>query len=268
MKRNLRILLFCLILALASFANAKDAKISFWGGYTAASIDEVNKSLTSLALTLDDKSITEVNSGIMFGVDIDAYKINKNIIIGPRLGYISFNKGKASGKLQYTQTEKRPFPNIIEGGSYPYTITDNQTINNTLSCEYSFSLIPVLFGGKYTKNISNKINLTGLLYAGIGFGRAKLDSKIETTVSHEETVDVPSNVNVGYPKMYTDDPIIASDSDSVSESGFMADLGFSVEYIFTDKISTLLSLGYRIASDIGEVDFSGMTATAGLNYKF
>jgi hypothetical protein len=236
--------------------------VSVWGGYTTLAMGKVNDSLDAYSLGLTGKSVSKMESGVIMGVDLDAYKINDNVTVGPRISYISANTGKSSGENTATSTTYTGLgSNItINGVHYNYLTKKNTTDVATYKKENNATLMPVLFGGKYVKKIGEKLNLAGILYAGIGF--ANFETKINEKITRTEEVSGPLTTTT------TTSSVISttSNTSASSKSGFMADLGFVADYIITEKVSIGTGIGYRMA-DIDDVDFSGLTATLGLSYK-
>lgn len=280
---------------MSSLAAAENGKISIepWIGYTSFKMNDVNDKMktyiTNNANTADltiinylinfkttiDPTLSyttsgqssqqnEAKNGNTFGLDMN-YKINSNISIGPRISYTTVSDASYETKNQFNVT--------YFGGqwvdSYDYKIQMKD-----------ISLLPVMIGGKYSKNIKNKLSVNGALYVGYGFAKGTMETNLYAAK------DIGSSS-------------LKKASSDIAGSNFLSEISAGCEYELTKSFSLGLNIGYRLAkfkmkfdSDRYEYsyangsasgsqklanknddanmdfDFSGMTSSFALNYKF
>ncbi len=251
-KHMRNIIVVLLVVSIAAVAYCQKMNLNVWGGYATVSMADVNKQLDLIADSLEadgaSTSVSKLGSGLVFGVDA-GYELSEGISLGPRVAYISCSQGNVTG----------------ETSSMGYNFTSKFTVDA--------SLIPIMIGGSYTKEIAENLLLSGKLYLGYGLASVKVGVKIES--------NVPDFTPTGYSIPY-------------EGSGLVIDLCAAGEYKLAKNISLGLNLGYRMAKisemkatkDVPEMDikkgdvpkdaedkaipfdYSGVTAGLGINFKF
>lgn len=224
-KFVISLMIFLISATLLGAAEKGTISIRPWIGGTSISMSKFNKYLDSTGF-----QNKKTNSAFILGID-GAYTITDNVSIGPRIEYIN-----------------------VDQANYKDT---------SLNClyMYNFSLVPVMFGLNYTKNINDELNFLSSLYIGYGFARLE---------------EIIQDIDMQY--------------DSVGETleGFCSIIEMNIggEYIVSELLSFGFNLGYRIAEvkkikytdswnflvdDNGseiELDFSGFVVAFNLDYQF
>jgi hypothetical protein len=130
-----------------------------------------------------------------------------------------------------------------------------------VKADVKISLIPIMVGGSYNKNISEKFSLNGKLFCGVGLINFESNCSFCYFVLHETQKKWHRHNMV---QMYSE-----IDENSCC---FIADFSVGPQYSFTKRFSIGLDLGYRFTptttmpKDI-KLDFSGFTSTLSLSYK-
>jgi hypothetical protein len=236
-----KLLLLVAIVSTFSFASyAEGMKLGLWTGYASVSMSDLNKGAS-----------TKSSNGLIIGADYD-YSINDNFSVGPRISYLSANQGKAN--YEY---------NSYYYDYYGYSYTSKVVAKET----YDPSLTSIMVGGKYKREISDKIDVNGAIYVGYGIGTVK--DKLNLDWYYNNVLLVSSSYN-----------------DNLDGNCVTADLSVGGEYKLNDMLSIGLNLGYTLAkinkvkndagytivkNDNGDklsVDFSGIRLTTGVNLKF
>lgn len=241
-----------ILMSMIAVGYAQKINLGVWGGYATVSMNDVNEELDKFASSFPQQvltpEVTKLGSGLIFGVDV-GYEVSGGILVGPRIGYLSCSQGSVSGE-------------ITQGG---YFYKFQTTIDA--------SMIPIMIGGAYTKEVAENLLLSGKLYVGYGLANIKSGFKTETNApgATTESFEIP-----------------------YEGSGLVVDIGATGEYKIAENISLGLNLGYRIANiseikaskDVPEagvkkgdvikdsegnpvaVDYSGLTVGLGINFKF
>ena len=243
----MRRILLAIVIAAATtaFGFCEESKydVSVWGGYATVDMSDVNNLVnTTLGTTA---SVTKITNGFIFGAE-GLYRIYDSIMVGPRIGYLITNQGKA----------------------------DISSVLAATTVNVDSSLLPVLVGGTYMKDLSEKFSLGAGLFIGWAFAYATTELK----------------VNSNFPS------IVASSDNKVNYagSGFASDIFVRGQYNATKSFGVSLDIGYRYApipevkatGDVPglgvskndkltningstvKVDFSGLLLAVGLHYRF
>lgn len=243
MKKMIFIAVLAFVASISTVSFAR-TKLSISGGFNTVSMKDHNDLFDELAVNLAadglDVSFDELKTGISIAGEVTCVK--ENLEFGIRSGYL-----KTNSKLEATTT------------------------GVSMTIESSASLIPVLGGGRYSYELSDKLNLTGSLFAGVGFARFVLAFKQESSGDPSVDASVP-----------------------FTGSGFVSEILAGADYTVNPKISVFGNLGYRIASiakmeatkdssdlDIKKddtlqddnaedlkIDFSGIIIEAGVKFAF
>jgi hypothetical protein len=265
-KVKVLLIIYCLLLFNQPIFSLGEVRVTMWGGYSTVSMDDLNKQLESKADYMFKNSdgyqpsVRRFSDSIIFGFDV-LYKLSHDIYVGPRIAFLS-SSGEVLGRttvLGYTQINP------------PYDpIYDAKISLNTF-------LIPIMFGGVYSKEILKKMFFSGKIF--IGFANAYFTSRFEWYKEYG----------------YTESTYVEYFAEG---NGVVSDLSTAIEYRISKNLSTELSIGYKIARItnmhqtkeyktlyIGKTkeivvqvedekgnkipfDFSGMDFTFGLKYRF
>jgi hypothetical protein len=202
---------------------AKD-EVSAWVGVSRIELKD-NKGMFANSLENIIKSDSPTFSAPTVGLEY-MHGIRNNYKIGTRLGalYKNINITLNSGSV---------------------TIKDNDTYCRII-------IIPIMFGGSYSKNISKKFSLNGksfLGYVPINF-RSK-NSFVNTSKDLNKKIVKELDKTIGC---------------------FILDFSIGIEWLFTKRFGVGLDVGYRFTPEVMpskdiKIDFSGATFTLGLSYK-
>jgi hypothetical protein len=112
------------------------------------------------------------------------------------------------------------------------------------------TVIPVMFGGSYTKKISRKFNLNGKAFLGCAFVDFKSKNSF-TNKNSNEKIDKELNKTTGC---------------------FISDFSIGAEWLFTKRLTIGIDLGYRFTPEVApskdiKLDFSGFVWNLGVSYK-
>lgn len=250
MKKSL---LFSLVILLLFIGNlfAEGGKFSLWGGYTTVNmkdanniIDQVESAYTNI---LSDERI-KIKNAFIVGVDY-FFNTNEYVSFGTRLAYLKTNEGKAKLKSESYSTVRNNAGTLTR---LKFEENYNVDINT--------SLLPIMVGSSIKKNLNDKFTINGKFFAGYGLISFEIDETESEDVydtntgakEYSETRNTPYSKNTGC---------------------LVTDISIGAEYSFTEKFALGFDLGYRytpkttIEGDF-KVDFSGLSTTVSLNYKF
>ncbi|WP_374134086.1 hypothetical protein [Candidatus Endomicrobiellum pyrsonymphae] len=120
---------------------------------------------------------------------------------------------------------------------------------------FDFSLVPIMFGGSYNRNISEKFSLNGKLFFGYGL------------IKHKAKKVWRDELGERREKTFLD----------IDGGCFVADISIGAQYWLTKRLGLGLDLGYRFTPETEiegkkiwqkrKVDFSGLTTKLSLSYK-
>jgi hypothetical protein len=298
MKKILSILV--LVCILTGFVNAGQGQITFkpWIGYSSFNMKDVSSKLVSIVsedfaeeydslqddiddyydtsiwyknISLDSDTKELLNkkskSGNMAGLDL-SYNFNENILAGLRMSYTQ------ASDVKYSQQDTIFF-NYDDASTWISGVGPSgwERKENTYIYKYdcqvkNISLLPVMIGGSYKKNIADRFSVNGEAYVGYGFAKG-------TLFKHLSMEYIVSTDGV---ETYNDNIIYDAESSYMFGGAIVSDLSIGGEYEFTKVLSLGCNVGYRLAK-ISRVrtadktvrmdfDFSGLIATLGLNCKF
>jgi hypothetical protein len=244
MKKSFLVALV-LLFVFAGNLFAEGSKISFWGGYTTLNMKDINDLLKQ-----NTGSHKKVKDGFIIGLDYLFLNINENINLGGRVAYLKANKW---------DKKLRTEDNInfsLDKGVIVFPAKEVSDVTNKVGT----SLIPIMVGGEYKKNISEKISLNGKLFAGYGLISFDYEYKSDYKVYRI------SDGSLAYREEDKNDK-------DETKGCFVADISVGTEYSFTKKWGLGIDVGYRFTpktkvEDGFKVDFSGLTTALNLNYKF
>ncbi|MFC1546841.1 hypothetical protein ACFL4O_03885, partial [bacterium] len=140
-----------------SFENFQIEKTSIktWAGYTTVNMDAFNKELDNSNYS----SVTKAENGIIMGIDLN-YEYKPNITVGPRISYLKVNQPKFEYNLS--------IPYVTwDWTTYSYN-TAYYTLKN--KAEYDLSLVPIMVGACYNKDINKEFCVNIGADVGVGFG--------------------------------------------------------------------------------------------------
>lgn len=249
------LLTMLIVINVTTVAYGQNLSLNLWGGFATVGMSDVNKSFDDMEKSFDamasgwTKSITKFKSGIIFGID-GMYEISPEILIGPRIAYMIVTPAKFEAKL-FRQDIQR------------YAIFEQKI---------DLSMLPLMLGGFYAKEISDGLVLGGKIFVGVGLGFGKSKVRVE-------------NMEAGQ---------VISFEMPFSGSGFMAEVLAYPQYKIGKDILLGLNFGYRFATipkmettkDVPEIDvkkgdevkdlagktikfdYSGLTIGLGIKFNF
>jgi hypothetical protein len=269
-----KVLFLALALSVICSSNAFAAGQAYlWGGYTTVNMKSFNDWACEAKENMEKNAggafkVSKLKDAFIIGADY-LCDISETVKIGPRVAFL-LAKGKLSGHYHNEmEVEYITYADGQETGRRKEHV--NVDGDGDISCDSS--LVPIMFGGSYNKNISDKFSLNGKLFFGYGLIKHKLKSDDHRTEAIEatgikETVRQKSTLDL-------------------NGGCFVADMSIGAQHWLTKRLGLGLDLGYRFTpktelkgkwrnervargeeeEDRKKVDFSGLTAKLSLSYK-
>jgi len=252
--------------AVAVTASAGEFRVSCWAGYGTVSMGALNEQLRARADHLVELSsgfpaaVIPVNGGALFGVDI-MYHVSPRLAVGPRIASLSV-AGEIAGRTTIWGY------NDIDP---PYDPLYRARLTVTASA------MPVLFGASYTRPVTARITAGGGFFAG--YAAADMYSRLEwyKDSGYQESTYVQVYGTGAGPAIETGAWAVYAFSPDVAVRAGLELRYCAIPRLRQYRIYETYYVGKTRGIVIGceddqgtplLLDFSGLQATAGVQYRF